>query len=189
MHHELQTDNLFESFTGVWKRVITEPRRFFEEMPVSGGLQNPLVFLLVCLAISAVGFLVIGPRALALLIIVLGVVRAFIGALVVMVVAQQVFRGTGDYEATFRALAYSGAPVALLWIPLIRPLVALYLLFLVVLGIERVHGFDVGKAVLTLLLSFVAIGTVVWTLGLAHLWIPASMMPMLPMMPMGPHCT
>jgi hypothetical protein len=183
MHHELQIDNLYESFTGVWKRVTTEPRSFFEEMPVSGGLQNPLVFLLVCLAISAVGFLVIGPRGLALWILALGVVRAFIGALVVMVVARQVFRGTGDYEATFRALAYSSAPVALLWIPLIRPLVALYLLFLVILGIERVHGFDAGKAVLTLLLSFIAIGTIVWTLGWAHLWIPA------PMMPMVPHCT
>ncbi len=177
MHHELQTDNLFESFTGVWKRVITEPRRFFEEMPPSGGLQSPLLFLLVCLAISAIGFLIIGPRGLALWIIVLGVARAFLGALILMVIAQQIFRGTGDYEATFRAVAYGSAPVALLWIPLVRPLVVLYLLFLVILGLERVQNLDAGKAVLTILLGVVVLGTIVWTLGLGHLWMPPPMLP------------
>jgi hypothetical protein len=177
MHHELETNNLFESFTGVWKRVITEPRRFFEEMPVNGGLQNPLLFLVICLAIASLGFLVIGPRGLALWLIVLGIVRAFAGALVLMLVARQIFRGTGDYEATFRALAYASAPVALLWIPFIRPVVMLYTLFLVVLGIERVHNFDATKAVLTMLLGFIVIGTIVWTFGLAHLWMPGPWMP------------
>jgi hypothetical protein len=172
MHQELQTDNLFESFTGVWKRVTTEPRRFFEEMPVSGGLQNPLLFLLICLAITALGFLVIGPRGLAFWIIVLGLVRAFVGAFVLMIVAQQIFRGSGDYEATFRVLAYGSAPVALLWIPIIRPLVIVYTLFLLVIGLERAQNFDATKSVLTMLLSFIAVGTIVWTLGWAHMWLP-----------------
>ncbi len=183
MHQELQTENLFESFTGVWKRVITEPRRFFEEMPVSGGLQRPLVFLLVCLAISAVGFLIFGPRGLALWILVIGVVRAFAGALVLTVVARQIFRGSGDYEATFRAVAYGSAPVALVWLPLVRPLIGLYALFLVIIGLERVQNFDAGKAVLTILLSLAVIVTVVWTLGLWHLWMPPPAMTMLP------HCS
>ncbi|TMA78271.1 MAG: hypothetical protein E6J72_14480 [Deltaproteobacteria bacterium] len=172
MHHELQTDNLFDSFSGVWKRVTTEPRRFFEEMPITGGLQAPLLFLVICLAIAAVGFLLIGPRGFAFWIIVLGLVRAFVGALVLMVIARQIFHGTGDYEATFRALAYASAPVALLWLPLIRPLVVVYLLFLIIIGLERVQGFDATKAVLTMLLAVVTVGAIMWTLGLGHMVLP-----------------
>ena len=181
MHHELQTDNLFDSFTGVWKRVTTEPRRFFEEMPVTGGLQSPLLFLLICLAITALGFLLIGPRGFAFWILVLGIVRAFVGAFILTVIARQVFRGTGDYEATFRALAYSSAPIALLWLPLIRPLVVLYTLFLIIIGLERVQGFDATKSVLTMLLAVITVGAITWTLGWGHMWLPVGP-------PMMAHC-
>lgn len=172
MPEELQTDNLPQSFPAVWRRVMTEPRRFFEDMPVTGGLQNPFVFLLICLAISAVAFLLIGPRPFAVRILVVGVVRAFVGALVLMIVAQQVFHGSGDYEGTFRAVAYGSAPAALLWLPFVRPLVVLYALFLLVVGLERVHTFDATKAVLTILLSAVVLLAVMWVLGWGHMWMP-----------------
>jgi hypothetical protein len=170
MHHEFQTDNFFDSFIGVWKRVTTEPRRFFEEMPVSGGLQNPLLFMVVCLAICGLGFLLVGPRGLTLWIMVLGLLRAFVGSLVLMVVARQMFGGVGDYEATFRAVAYSSAPVAFLWIPFIRPLIGVYALFLVILGLERVHAFDAAKAALTVVLAAVVGAAVSWMLGWPQLW-------------------
>ena len=114
----------------------------------------------------------IGPRGLALWIIVLGLVRAFVGAFVLMVIARQIFRGTGDYEATFRALAYASAPVALLWLPLIRPLVVLYSAFLIIIGLERVQGFDATKSVLTMLLGVISVGAIAWTLGWGHMWLP-----------------
>jgi hypothetical protein len=177
MHQELQIDNLPKSFPGVWRRVMSEPRRFFEDMPVTGGLQNPLIFLLLCLAISAAGFLLIGPRALAIWVIVIGLVRAFRGALVLMVVARQVFRGTGDYEATFRAIAYGSAPVVLIWLPLIRPLVVLYALFLIIIGLERVQAFDATKAVLSVLLSAIVLVSVMWVFGAGHMCVPPPMLP------------
>jgi len=172
MPHEPQIDTMPESFSPVWRRVMSQPRHFFEDMPVTGGLQNPLVFLLICLGISAVGFLLIGPRALTLWVIVVGIVRAFVGALVLMVVAQQVFHGSGDYEGTFRVIAYGSAPAALIWVPVIRPLVVLYALFLIVVGLERVHGFDATKSVLTILLSAIVLIAVMWVLGWGHMWVP-----------------
>jgi hypothetical protein len=175
MHHELQTDNFLESFPGVLRRVVTEPRRFFEEMPVTGGLQNPTVFLLACLVICGIGFLIVGPRGLALWIIVLGLIRTFVGAFVLMLVARHVFHGTGDYEATYRAVAYGSAPVVLAWIPFVRPLVALYALFLVIVGLERAQGFDATKAVLTILLSILVLGAFLWVFGFGHWWTPMPM--------------
>jgi hypothetical protein len=40
--------------------------------------------------------------------------------------------------------------------------------FLLIVGIERVHGFDAVKAVLTVLLGSLAIVAVSWALGLHH---------------------
>jgi hypothetical protein len=176
MHHEFQTDNPFNSFIGVWKRVTTEPRSFFQEMPVSGGLQNPLLFTTVSLAFGSLGFLIFGPRGLALWFLIGGIVRGFVAAAILMVVARQMFGGAGDYQATYRVLAYASAPVALLWIPLVSPLIAIYGLFLVVVGLERVHSFDAVKSVLTVLLGVVVLAAIGWCLGRACCWTPMAMM-------------
>jgi len=174
MHHEFQTDNLVESFVGVWKRVTTEPRSFFEDMPVSGGLQNPLVFLLLCLCIDAVGFLLIGPRGFTPLnVIIVGVVKSFVYAGLLMLIARQLFAGVGDYEATYRVVAYASAPTALAWIPLVGPLALLYGLFLVIVGLERVHTFDTVRSALSLLLAAIAVGALLTVLGGgAWAWLP-----------------
>jgi hypothetical protein len=172
MHHEFQTEDFPRSFGNVWRRVMTEPRTFFQEMPVTGGLRNPLLFVLICLAISALGFLIFGPRHFAIRFIILGLVRAFVASAIVMVIARQVFAGVGDYEATFRAVAYSSAPLALLWLPWIGPLVILYTLFLTIVGVERVHGFDAVKAVLTLLLTAVTAVALSWVIGGPWWWYP-----------------
>ena len=172
MHHEFQTDDFPRSFGNVWRRVMTEPRAFFQDMPITGGLTNPLLFVLVCLAISAVGFLIFGPRHFAIRFVIFGVVRTFIAAAVLMVIARQVFAGAGDYEATFRAVAYASAPIALLWVPWIGPLSLLYVLFLTIIGIERVHGFDAVKAVLTLLLAAIAAYAIGWVIGGPWWWHP-----------------
>ncbi len=170
MHHEFQTDDPARSFGNVWRRVITEPRAFFQEMPVTGGLLNPFLFLLLCLAISALGFLIFGPRHMSLRFIIAGLIRAFVGAAFIMVIARQIFAGVGDYEATYRAVAYAAAPVALVWIPLIGPLAMLYALFLTIIGVERVQGFDAVKSVLTLLLAIVVGAVLGWVLGSPWWW-------------------
>ena len=49
-----------EGFPNAWKRVMTDPRAFFAEMPEVGGLQPPLAFLGVTAVINAAGHLVLG---------------------------------------------------------------------------------------------------------------------------------
>jgi len=45
-------------------------------------------------------------------------------------------------------------------------LTLLYTMFLVILGIERVHGFDAVKSVLTVLLASIVLLAVGWAFGL-----------------------
>jgi hypothetical protein len=164
-HHELQTDDFAASFVGVWRRVTTEPRSFFQEMPVTGGLQNPLVFLVACLAVSGVGFLLVGPRPRAVWFVLEGVVRSFVYAAILMVIARQLFGGGGDYEASYRVVAYASAPIALFWVPVVGRLTILYIAFLIIVGLERAHGLDATRSALTLLLAGIAIVVLGHVLG------------------------
>lgn len=153
-------------FAATWRRVVTEPRAFFAEMPQAGGLRDPLIFLGVCAALNALGVLVwhfsAGAAVGALLRLVLyGVV---LGA-VTTLVAQQLFDGPAGFEPTFRAVAYASAPLALVWVPGIGVLAQAYAWYLALRGIESVHRFDTAKAVLTL-----AIGVVLlWYAGVGQL--------------------
>src|SRR3972149_1799640 len=38
-----------------WKKVMTDPRTFFEHMPLAGGFLNPFVFALLVLAVAGAG--------------------------------------------------------------------------------------------------------------------------------------
>jgi len=109
-----------------------------------------LAFAAICLAIAGAGFL-LGGRGMgfALLVVVGGVVRLFISAALLSLIARTLFEGRGDFEATFRVCAYAAAPVVLLWVPGIRYLAALYIAYLVIIGLQRAHEFDSVKAVLT----------------------------------------
>ncbi len=165
MHEEFRTEQFAESFVGVWTRVVTDPRGFFQDMPIRGGIQAPLLFLVGCLVLAGLGFLIVGPRGFGLSLVFWGTLRSFLYAAVFMLVARSVFAGIGDYEANYRVVAYATAPMALMWLPWIGSLTMLYAIFLVIVGMERVNGFDAVKSVLTVLLASVVILALGWAFG------------------------
>src|SRR4029077_12630232 len=56
---EVESRPLIRDFPAVWQRVVTNPLGFFADMPETGGLQHPTVFLALCAALNAVGHLVL----------------------------------------------------------------------------------------------------------------------------------
>ena len=142
------------SFASTWQKVVFEPREFFDSLPPAGGLQPPLVFALISLAIGAFGFMIFGGGIRGFLaLVIVGVARLFIGAAIVALVAQYLFDGRGDYEASFRVLAYSAAVAVVIGIPIIKYFAALYGAYLVIIGLSKAHAFDTVKALLTMLVS------------------------------------
>jgi hypothetical protein len=159
------------SFGTVWKRVVLEPRAFFESLPPAGGLQPPLAFAVICLGIGAVEFLIFGGGIHGFIgLVAIGLLRLFVGTAIVALVAQQLFEGRGDYEATFRAVAYSMAVVVGIGIPVVKYFAALYGAYLVIVGVAKAQSFDTVRAVLTLLASAFAGLVIVYALGLGH-WV------------------
>jgi hypothetical protein len=138
------------SFATTWQRIVREPRSFFEAMPAAGGLRPPLAFAAICLAIGGFGFMIFGGGIRGFVgLFAIGLVRLFVGSAIVALIAQQLFEGRGDYEATFRVLGYSMAVAVFIGIPVVKHFAALYGAYLVILGLAKAHSFDTVRALLT----------------------------------------
>src|SRR5262245_48106133 len=146
------------NFAQNWQRVMTDPHGFFAEMPLGGGLNDPAVFVLITSGLNAIGHLIFGWGFGGMLaVFVFHVVLAGVAAALFTVIAQQLFEGRAGFEPTFRVVAYATAPLVLAWVPFVGTVAQLYAAYLAMRGIERVHGFDTTRAVLTIVLGVVAI--------------------------------
>ena len=182
MAGDYDLSNPVESFVDTVRRVVLQPVGFFAGLPRSGSLLNPLIFALICTEISAIlggilrlagvgegfvagyGFQVpenqdfgefIGSVIFAPIGGVIGVfVVAGIGQLVVRLVVGATNSGFG---ATFRVASYTGVTSLVSWIPIIGGLLALYGIYLAVVGIREMHGMTTGKAVLVVLIPVIVV--------------------------------
>jgi hypothetical protein len=146
---------------------MTDPRRFFADMPITGGLAAPSLFGLAVVGVAAAGAVVFAGAGVSgfFSTLALGVLKIVLGAALLTVIARQLFEGRGDFEATFRGCAYAAAPAALLWVPLVGPVAAIYTIYLLVLALQRAQGFDSVKAVCTLMLAALVSVTLLLRLG------------------------
>src|SRR5215216_4088965 len=163
------------SFVEVVRRVVATPAEFFSSIPRRGNYLSPLVFALICVEISTIlgGLIRLllgtaaaggfrfggGPYSLGNFIgdIILAPIGGAIGLFVLAAIAHllvMLFVGDGNsgYEATFRVVSYVSVTSLVNWIPLIGGLVALYGLYLAVVGIREMHSTTTGRAVLVVLL-------------------------------------
>jgi len=149
-------------FPDTWRRVITDPRGFFAEMPLAGGLTDPVVFVAICAAVNGVGRLLITWSLWSLVVSLVGlVVAAFVAATVLTLVAQQLFDGKAGFEPTFRVVAYAAAPAVFFWIPRLAVIAWIWGLYLQIRGVERVHDLEPARAVLAIAVS----AAVTWLLA------------------------
>jgi hypothetical protein len=174
--------NPVESFADVVRRVVLQPVGFFAGLPRRGSLLNPLVFALICTEIAAIlggllslagaggafvteyGFEVpenegvgefIGSVVFAPIGSAIGVfVVAGIAHLLVRLVVGATNAGCG---ATFRVAAYTSVTSLVSWIPFIGGLLALYGIYLAMVGIREMHNTTTGKALLVVLLPVIVI--------------------------------
>src|SRR2546429_9308933 len=99
---EFEGAAVLEGFPNTWKRVMTDPRGFFADMPEVGGLQAPLAFLGVTAVINAAGHLVLGWGLGGFLRIVLWqVLGAFVSAGVLLPIAPHPFGGPARFGPAF----------------------------------------------------------------------------------------
>lgn len=109
-----------EEIPALAKKVITDPVGFYQDMPKSGGLINPLIFMVVLSLVAGVlsavlslfGLGVAGAMAGGLIAIILVpifvVIFGFIGAAIAYVI-WKMMGSQEDFETAFRCVAYTAA--------------------------------------------------------------------------------
>ena len=163
------------SFTDVVRRVVARPAEFFSGIPRRGNYLAPLIFALICIEISTIlgGLLrlALGTEAVGgvrfsgiaygfgdfIADVILAPIGGAIGLFIFAAIAHllvMLFVGNANsgYEATFRVVCYVSVTSLVNWIPLIGGLLALYGLYLAVVGIREMHATTTGRAALVVLL-------------------------------------
>jgi hypothetical protein len=148
------------------KKIITEPREFFEQMPRHGGYSEPLIFItvmggiagLIAAALSFVSSGHLGSMSFGMTSIILLPVVAIVGCYIasaIMFVIWKLMGSREDYEASFRCVAYSYViiPVVVLAsvIPYVGTLLAnLWWFWLVYIATLTVHKLESQKSAIVL---------------------------------------
>jgi hypothetical protein len=163
------------SFTDVVRRVVARPAEFFSGIPRRGNYLPPLIFALICIEVSTIlgGLLRLAwqPQTLSgvrfsgiaygfgdfiadVILAPIGGARGLFifAAIAHLLVMLFVGGGNSGYEATFRVVSYVSVTSLVNWIPVIGGLLALYGLYLAVVGIREVHATTTGRAALVVLL-------------------------------------
>jgi len=181
---EFDLSDPVNSFVDVVRGVVLRPVPFFAGLPRGGNLLNPLVFALVCVVASALlsGLLVLvgaqqnpgfnpnpqnaipstfAPTS-ALASILFAPIGGAIGLFVVAAIQQLLVRlfvgeDNSGFASTFKVASYTQVTALVNWVPIVGPLVALYGLYLSVVGIREVHGTTTGKAALVVLIPFAVV--------------------------------
>jgi hypothetical protein len=155
-----------KAFFRAWKRVMVDPQGFYQEMPSTGGFENPLIFLAVCGFFFFVFKVIVAGLGGATNSLFLVSLTYIFGPGILMLASQYLFQGEGDYEGTLRICAYAGACLVLAWVPRLGVFAYLYSFYLIFLGVEKVHKLETTKAVIvTLVAILVTLAIMVYVLG------------------------
>jgi hypothetical protein len=181
---EFELSDPVNSFFDVVRRVVLQPVRFFAGLPRSGALLNPLLFALICIVISAIlsallvlvgvqpnpGFNPNPQNAIpstfaptsAIASIIFAPIGGAIGLFVAAAIQQLLVRlivgaNNSGFGATFRVASYTQVTSLVNWIPIVGPLLALYGIYLSIVGIREMHSTTTGKAALVILIPFAVV--------------------------------
>ncbi len=168
------------SFTDVVRRVVARPAEFFSGIPRRGNYLAPLVFALICIEISTIlgGLLRLAWQTEAaggirfegagygfgefIAGVILAPIGGTIGLFILAGIAHllvMLFVGSANsgFGSTFRVVTYVSVTNLVNWVPVIGGLLALYGLYLAVVGIREMHSTTTGRAALVVLLPVAVI--------------------------------
>ena len=166
-----------DEFIGTWKKVITTPSDFFKEMPTSGGYGEPLKFAVVNYIIAGIGLTLISLGSAFFMILVMpiaGIIGLFISG-AILYICFKIVGGSGSYEGTVRMLSYISAVNAVAWIPILGWIVALYAIYLKIVGGTFVHDITTMRSVIAIFIPLIVIGIIVLVLFATILAMIANM--------------
>ncbi len=174
-----------EAFLDRFKYLFSSPSKFFEKIQ-GEGIQNSLLTYVITLVFAQVTGVLqslfffgyysrFNPLNLygnmlgypsntsiySLITVPIGITITLVALFIytgVTIILVKVFKGKGGYTESFKVVAYSLTPYNIISIvPFVGGLSLFYSLFLMVLGVRKLHNLSTGKAVAVVLLPIFAL--------------------------------
>ncbi|MBL8139828.1 MAG: YIP1 family protein [Acidobacteria bacterium] len=172
-----------EKFIATARALVTDPNGFFPRLRLSGGLQNPIIYLAIGLAIAGLasavysfvtpssfmgnfGAMSSGGVMMVVMYPVMGIVGSFIGAGLFHLVLSLLGGVKQPFEATYRVVAYVMGTTSLFsLVPICGGFIGgIYAIYLYIVGLANAHECDTTKAAIAVLAP-VAICCALWALA------------------------
>jgi hypothetical protein len=156
-------------------RIIRLDKTVFKEIASDpNATQQAAIVVVIAAVLSGIGRALQGNSFLGLIMgILMGVIGWVVWAFVTQFVGKALFQGKASLDQLLRVLGYSQAPTFLgifVFIFCIGGLISLVgsiLSFIAgIIALMQVEDFDVGKAIVTIIVGFIAVGIVSAILGL-----------------------
>ncbi len=163
------------------KKVMFNPIDFFRNLPINGKILKALIFYLIISEIQAVsqllwgiigvlkiedpvkvllGFSLSGTASVFILIFypLFLTVILFVGSFINHLCLRILGSGRGGFEATFKVVSYSIAPLWLSIIPILGTLIgSVWSLVLSLVGFTYVHNTSIGRVILAIFLPLIVL--------------------------------
>ena len=145
--------------------VITNPVEFFSKLSPVGGILEPLVFGAFVILIYVLGLFIFRFQGHFFGYIIIYYIAMMIGLFVfaiILMIVSKILEGSSGFEDSFRIVAYSSVPIALSFIPYIGILLTFYSIYIMIIGIEKFHKIERGKAIAIGIITYILSGLYVW---------------------------
>ncbi len=148
---EFEAERFFDSFIRVAKLMLLKPREFFRQLPAGPQLTSPMIFLAFCSFITAllVANAWSGGVQLFVILCCANILSAIIYSMILHVLVKKLYRSQARFGSTLRVLAYASLIDMVSWI---FPILLLYKLYLVFIGIQEQHRITPQKAALSIII-------------------------------------
>ena len=144
----------------IWKYVMFKPKKFFDTVPKGPWYQTSLIFGIIMMWIGTiVGYVikaVIGSPRLSITVgaIVLAPFFLYLFAAVQHFFIR-IFKGAGNFDATFKIMAYSEAIAIFTSIPLIGFIGSIWGVVIIFTGIRKLHRLSAAKTIFSMIAPLV----------------------------------
>jgi hypothetical protein len=171
-------EGFWKAFSRTWTKIIFSPHNFFASIYTEKSLKEPLLFAISCSILAVlfgglIGFLgrnfilcftpqarfifkfpiLLGTYFIVVVATPLWVTFLAFSSAAFLHLMVLIFRGKGNFRATFGVIAYSNATSLFSVIPIAGTIFAsLYRVVLIILGLKYVHKISMLKSVLITLL-------------------------------------
>ncbi len=180
------------------KKVLREPRNFFGKLESKGKIEPAFGYfvdlLIVSSILSIVGVLLFQPIIIKFLSENFNIptqnpsytLQAFLIAFVESVVGGallsflwsgilhlwiRLFKGNGDFAKSYELYVYTRTPILLTgWIPLVGLVGWFYSIYLMMIGVQKLHGISKKRSILMFGVPFVIV-VLFWIVGIVSLFV------------------